>query len=117
MICVGLLLGLAIGGVATKAGAFVACLIVSTLVTPIAERLHLPYAGIAFASVVCLIPGVLLFRMSGGLLALIALGAKPRLQPRCRSVPTSGDERHPIRVPFQLRRKILLGKVQVAGAE
>jgi uncharacterized membrane protein YjjP (DUF1212 family) len=56
-------------------GAFVACLIVSVMVTPIAERLRLPFAGIAFASVVSLVPGVFLFRMGGGLLALIALGA------------------------------------------
>jgi len=57
-------------------GAFVACFIVSLMVTPIAERLRLPFAGIAFASVVSLIPGVFLFRMGGGLLALIARGAR-----------------------------------------
>ena len=63
-------------GFRIEVGAFVACLIVSITVTPIAERLRLPFAGIAFASVVSLIPGVFLFRMGGGLLALIALGAK-----------------------------------------
>jgi uncharacterized membrane protein YjjB (DUF3815 family) len=56
--------------------AFVACLIVGVIVTPLAERLRLPFAGIAFASVVSLIPGIFLFRMGGGLLTLIALGAK-----------------------------------------
>jgi uncharacterized membrane protein YjjB (DUF3815 family) len=63
-------------GFRIEMGAFVACLIVSVMVTPIAERLRLPFAGIAFASVVSLIPGVFLFRMGGGLLALITLGAK-----------------------------------------
>jgi uncharacterized membrane protein YjjP (DUF1212 family) len=63
-------------GLGIEVGALVACVIVSLMITPIAERLRLPFAGIAFASVVSLIPGVFLFRMGGGLLALIALGAK-----------------------------------------
>jgi uncharacterized membrane protein YjjP (DUF1212 family) len=63
-------------GLRLEMGAFVACLIVGIMVTPLAERLRLPFAGIAFASVVSLIPGIFLFRMGGGLLTLIALGAK-----------------------------------------
>jgi uncharacterized membrane protein YjjB (DUF3815 family) len=63
-------------GLGIEMGAFAACLIVGVMVTPIAERLRLPFAGIAFASVVSLIPGIFLFRMGGGLLTLIALGAK-----------------------------------------
>jgi uncharacterized membrane protein YjjP (DUF1212 family) len=74
---------IAAAGFRIEVGAFIACLIVSIMVTPIAERLRLPFAGIAFASVVSLIPGIFLFRMGGGLLALIALGAKapPALLP------------------------------------
>jgi uncharacterized membrane protein YjjP (DUF1212 family) len=67
---------IAAAGFGIETGAFVACVIVSIIVTPLAERLRLPFAGIAFASVVSLIPGVFLFRMGGGLMALIALGAK-----------------------------------------
>ena len=63
-------------GLRIEMGAFVACLIVGVMVTPLAERLRLPFAGIAFASVVSLIPGIFLFRMGGGLLTLIALGVK-----------------------------------------
>jgi uncharacterized membrane protein YjjP (DUF1212 family) len=66
----------AAAGLRIEVGAFVACLIVSLMLTPIAERLRLPFAGIAFASVVSLVPGVFLFRMGGSLLTLIALGAK-----------------------------------------
>ena len=57
-------------------GAFIACLLVGTVITPIVDRLRLPFAAFAFASVVSLIPGVFLFRMGGGLVALATLGAK-----------------------------------------
>jgi uncharacterized membrane protein YjjB (DUF3815 family) len=63
-------------GLRVEMGAFIACLLVSAMLTPIAERLHLPFAGIAFASIVSLGPGVFLFRTGGGLVTLIALGGK-----------------------------------------
>jgi hypothetical protein len=37
---------------------------VGIIITPIADQMRLPFAGLAFASVMSLIPGVFLFRMA-----------------------------------------------------
>jgi len=63
-------------GAGVSTGALVACLLVGTVMTPVANHLRLPFAAVAFASVVSLIPGVYLFRMAGGLVALTSLGEK-----------------------------------------
>ena len=68
---------ISVAGASVETGALVACLVVGTIITPIADRLRLPFAGLAFASVMSLIPGVFLFRMAGGFVGLIALGGKP----------------------------------------
>jgi uncharacterized membrane protein YjjP (DUF1212 family) len=67
-------------------GAFIACLIVGTLTTPIANRLHFPFAAFAFASVVSLIPGIYLFHMAAGLVAVMDVG--------------SGGDVHPLMATF-----------------
>ena len=67
---------ISLAGASVETGALGACLVVGTIITPIADRLRLPFAGLAFASVVSLIPGVFLFRMAGGFVSLIALGGK-----------------------------------------
>jgi uncharacterized membrane protein YjjP (DUF1212 family) len=63
-------------GVNIEVGAFIACLVVGVVVTPVADRLRLPFSAVAFASVVSLIPGVFLFRMAGGLVMLAGLGGR-----------------------------------------
>jgi uncharacterized membrane protein YjjP (DUF1212 family) len=61
-------------------GALIACLIVGALATPIANRLHFPFAAFAFASVVSLIPGAYLFHMAAELLAVMDAGSKGDVQ-------------------------------------
>jgi uncharacterized membrane protein YjjP (DUF1212 family) len=67
---------ISVGGTSAETGALLACLVVGVILTPIADRVRLPFAGLAFASVVSLIPGVFLFRMAGGMVDLVALGPK-----------------------------------------
>jgi len=62
-------------GASAYAAAFLACLFVGLVITPIAHRLRLPFAATAFAAVVSMIPGVFLFRVAAGLVEMAQLGA------------------------------------------
>jgi uncharacterized membrane protein YjjB (DUF3815 family) len=61
-------------GTNAATGALVACMLVSVLVTPIADRLHLPFAALAFSAVVSLMPGFFLFNAATGLVELVSIG-------------------------------------------
>jgi uncharacterized membrane protein YjjB (DUF3815 family) len=58
----------------TATGALVACMLASALVTPVVDRLHLPFAAVAFSAVVSLMPGFFLFNAATGLIELASIG-------------------------------------------
>ncbi|MET4278850.1 MULTISPECIES: threonine/serine exporter family protein [unclassified Bradyrhizobium] len=63
-----------LAGGSAPSGALVACILVSILKTPLVDRLHPPFAAVAFSSVVSLMPGFFLFNTATGLVELVSIG-------------------------------------------
>jgi uncharacterized membrane protein YjjB (DUF3815 family) len=65
---------ISVAGGSAPTGALVACVLVSILATPVVDRLHLPFAAVAFSAVVSLMPGFFLFNAATGLVELVSIG-------------------------------------------
>jgi uncharacterized membrane protein YjjP (DUF1212 family) len=63
-----------VAGGSAPTGALVACILVSVIATPVVDRLHLPFAAVAFSAVVSLMPGFFLFNAATGLFELVSIG-------------------------------------------
>jgi hypothetical protein len=59
------------------------------IVTPVIDRLHLPFVALAFSAVVSMMPGFFLFNAATGLVELVSIGpSAPAALPT--SIATSG---------------------------
>jgi uncharacterized membrane protein YjjP (DUF1212 family) len=65
---------ISLAGAHVALGAFVACTLVGIVMTLAADRLHLPFAALAFSAVVSMMPGLFLFRAANALINLVAMG-------------------------------------------
>ena len=65
---------ISVAGGSAPTGALIACMLVSILAIPLVDRLHLPFAAVAFSAVVSLMPGFFLFNAATGLVELVSIG-------------------------------------------
>jgi uncharacterized membrane protein YjjP (DUF1212 family) len=61
-------------GANVASGTLVACMLVGIIVTPVADRLHLPFAALGFSAVVSMMPGFFLFSAASSLVELVSIG-------------------------------------------
>jgi len=66
-------------GAGLVVGALVACLMAGTVMTLLSHRLKLPFAALAFASVVSMMPGIFVFRFADGLINVYSAGHEATL--------------------------------------
>jgi uncharacterized membrane protein YjjB (DUF3815 family) len=63
-------------GVNVATGTLVACMMVSIIVTPVVDRMHLPFAALAFSAVVSMMPGFFLFQAASAFVELVSIGPR-----------------------------------------
>jgi uncharacterized membrane protein YjjP (DUF1212 family) len=67
---------ISLAGANAATGALVACILVSIIVTPVVDRLHLPFAALGFSAVVSMIPGFFLFQTASTFVELVSIGSR-----------------------------------------
>ena len=67
---------ISLAGAHVAVGVLVACLLVGSIVTPVADRLRLPFAALGFSAVVSMMPGFFLFRAASALVRLVSSGER-----------------------------------------
>jgi len=67
---------ISLAGAHVAVGVLVACLLVGIIVTPVVDRLRLPFAAFAFSAVVSMMPGFFLFRAASALVGLVSSGER-----------------------------------------
>jgi uncharacterized membrane protein YjjP (DUF1212 family) len=68
---------ISLAGANVAVGALVACTLVGIIFTPVADRLRLPFAAVAFCAVVSMMPGFFIFRLASARLELVAKVEQP----------------------------------------